>query len=414
MNKILKEEIELIKLDESELRKIKKISREFILGLKKDLEKKKILASVFVGGSLAKKTLVKKKVLDVDIFVRFDKKYDSNKISGILAKVLGSKIKKIHGSRDYFQIKEGEIVLEIIPVMKVSKPDNAFNITDLSYFHVNYFLKKLKGHENLSSEIMLAKKFSQSCNCYGAESYINGFSGYALELLIVHYGSFLKFVKAVVKMDDKVVIDDFGFYKSKKDILEHLNKSKLKSPIILIDPTFKDRNALAGLSDETFFKFKKCCKAFLAKSSHEFFKSVDVEKDFLRFKDLRVVEVVTNKQIGDIAGTKSKKFFRFFLRRVEKEFVVRKNGFSYNEGENVARFYLVLDSLGDGVLRGPPVGSSGVKGFKKVHSGTFVSKGFVCVNVKHDLEFKDWFKWFVKKEKKVMKEMCVEGLELMS
>ena len=141
MNKILKEEIELIKLDESELRKIKKISREFILGLKKDLEKKKILASVFVGGSLAKKTLVKKKVLDVDIFVRFDKKYDSNKISGILAKVLGSKIKKIHGSRDYFQIKEGEIVLEIIPVMKVSKPDNAFNITDLSSFTFNYRLQ---------------------------------------------------------------------------------------------------------------------------------------------------------------------------------------------------------------------------------------------------------------------------------
>ena len=37
----------------------------------------------------------------------------------------------------------------------------------------------------------------------------------------------------------------------------NLNASKLNSPIILIDPTYKQRNTLAALSNETFENFKK-------------------------------------------------------------------------------------------------------------------------------------------------------------
>ncbi|MBT4165667.1 hypothetical protein HOE04_01365 [archaeon] len=413
INKILKEEVELIKLDGSELKEIQKISKEFVFGLKSRLKKKGISANVFVGGSLAKGTLVKKDVQDVDIFVRFDKKYDSEKISGMLGKVIGSKAKKIHGSRDYFQVSSGDFLMEVIPVMNVKGPLQAVNITDLSYFHVKYFLQQMKLKSGLGEEIMLAKRFAYSCDCYGAESYINGFSGYALELLIVHYGSFLKFLKAVAKAKDRIVIDDGGFYKSGKEVLKVLNKSKLKSPIILIDPTFKERNALAGLNDETFIKFKKCCKAFLSRPNHEFFKTSNIEEEFERFNDLKVVEVVTNKQAGDIAGTKSKKFFNFFLRAVSEDFVIKKSGFDYIESENVARFYLVLDVLKESVVRGPAVTAlEGVKGFKKAHSNAFVSNGFVCFRKKHDLSFEDWFKGFVKKERNVLKEMCVKGLRL--
>jgi tRNA nucleotidyltransferase (CCA-adding enzyme) len=160
-----------------------------------------IKADVFVGGSLAKGTLVRKevydseerkssasqtfskKVYDVDIFVRFDgEKYKDDEISGILGKALsvGKGVKKIHGSRDYYQkIVEG-IVIEIIPVLKIKKPEDAENVMDLSYFHVNYLLKKIKKKKKLVDEIILAKSFCHAHNCYGAESYIRGFSGYSL------------------------------------------------------------------------------------------------------------------------------------------------------------------------------------------------------------------------------------------
>jgi tRNA CCA-adding enzyme len=416
INKILKEEIELIKVDSKRFKEIKRISKEFILGLEGRLKKKGIDAQVFIGGSLAKGTLVKKDVQDVDIFVRFDGKYASEKISEMLGKVVGSKAKRVHGSRDYYQIIIDGIVLEIIPVMKVKKPDLAVNITDLSYFHVNYILKKIKKKKKLGEEIMLSKTFAHACDCYGAESYINGFSGYALELLICYYGSFLKFIKSVVKMNvgERVVIDDAKFYKNKKDVLKGLNKSKLNNVIILIDPTFKERNALAGLSDETFIKFKKYCSEFLKGPSHKFFKKHLVSEKFERVKDVRVVEVVTSKQAGDIAGTKSKKFFRYFLRELSKGFVVQKNGFEYDDVENVARFYLVVKGLGDELVKGPSVKNiNGFKGFKKAHGrGVIVKKGFGWVKIKHDLSFEEWFKGFVKDRKKIVKEMSIEKLKL--
>jgi len=415
INKILKQEIELVGLDNSEIFRIKKISKDFCDELKKKLDLKGLDAEVFIGGSLAKKTLVKKKVQDVDIFVRFSNKYDSNKISSLLGNNLGKNVKKIHGSRDYFQIVKEGIVLEIIPVMKIKTSLEADNITDLSYFHVNYILKKLKIDSKIADEIILAKTFAHSCDCYGAESYINGFSGYALELLICHYGSFIKFVKAVVKskINEQVFIDDAGFYKNKKEILISLNESKLMSPIILIDPTFKDRNALAGLSSETFFKFKKYCFNFLKNPSHEFFKTHEISEEFKKYNNVKVVEVRTNKQAGDIAGTKLKKFFRFFCSKLERDFEIRKKGFSYDDEKNVARFYFVLNKKKDEEIKGPPITSlENLKNFKKVHPDAFIKKGFAYIKIKHLLEFDEWFKKFVEKEKRIIKGMSINGLDL--
>jgi tRNA nucleotidyltransferase (CCA-adding enzyme) len=240
IDQILKEQIKAIKPPIEIFGDIDKAVGEFCLNLDKKLKKKKIKAEIFIGGSLAKNTLVKKDKYDVDIFVRFDLKYKDEEISKLLGKVLGKKSRKIHGSRDYYQIIVNDIIIEVVPVMKIKKPEQAQNITDLSYFHVSYVLGKLSKNNKLAKEIILAKTFCYAQGCYGAESYIHGFSGYALELLICHYGSFLNFVKAMSKSKkDKIIIDDSKFYKNKNEILRDLNKSKRQSPIILIDPTFK-------------------------------------------------------------------------------------------------------------------------------------------------------------------------------
>ena len=95
-----------------------------------------------------------------------------------------------------------------------------------------------------------------------------------------------------------------------------INSSKLQSPIILIDPTYKQRNVLAGLSDETFDRFKKVCKKFLKKPS---MKSFEIEKTDLEKikKDARnkkfefiMLEGRTKKQEGDIAAKKLLKFYK--------------------------------------------------------------------------------------------------------
>ncbi len=417
INKIIKEQISLAKPGDRDIKDIKLISKEFCKNLALKLKKEKIKANIFIGGSLAKGTLVKtdNSLYDVDIFVRFDNKYKEDKISELLKKALMKEAKRVHGSRDYYQFKVNNIIIEIIPVLKIKSPKQAKNVTDLSYFHVNYILKKIKKNKKLSDEIIIAKAFTHSQNCYGAESYIKGFSGYAIELLIIYYGSFLRFIREIADSgDEKIIIDESKAYRKKQDVLMELNEAKILSPMILVDPTFKERNALSGLSLETFMKFKKACQDFLKNPSKEFFKEKDVQWEMKKkYPDLKIISVKTNKQKGDIAGTKSKKFMNFFLFQLKKEFIVKKAEFEYKEDENTAYYYLALDKKPDEIIKGPPITSiENLAGFKKAHSDAFIKNQITYAHVSHNLSFVEFLKRFLEKDDKVIKDMSIEEIKL--
>src|SRR5690606_8514635 len=118
-----------IKPSEERLKEINKEVREFSDLLKENLKKKGLKADVFVGGSFAKGTFLRKENYDVDIFVRFDRIYDDSKLSEMTASILKNikfKVKRLHGSRDYFQaIVDDNLVIEIVPVRKISKPEQS-------------------------------------------------------------------------------------------------------------------------------------------------------------------------------------------------------------------------------------------------------------------------------------------------
>lgn len=393
INEILKREAEKIKLDEKS-QEIKNKADEFCRRLKKATNKAgsrktsstKVESNqlednpeVFIGGSLAKGTLIKKDNYDIDIFVRF-KEADSDKLEKALKKIK-EKYRRIHGSRDYFQVKNKNMVFEIIPVKKIKKAGEAENITDLSYLHVDYVKKQINRNKKLAEEIMLAKAFSHSCNCYGAESYIQGFSGYALELLIIYYKSFLNFLKAVTHSKEKIVIDSAKFYKNKQEIMLNLNEAKLSSPIIVVDPTYKERNATAALSSETFERFKETANRFLKKPSSRFFEAKIVDKKQLEKEaKIRRAEFIefrasTNRQEGDIAGSKLRKFFNFTAMNIDKYYIIIRKEFVYS-GKHEANFYFIARKKKEIILQGPLVRDIfNCERFKKAHKNCFVKAG---------------------------------------
>jgi tRNA nucleotidyltransferase (CCA-adding enzyme) len=217
-----------------------------------------------------------------------------------------------------------------------------------------------------------------------------------------------------VEGNEKIIIDDSKFYK-KTNVLYELNESKLNSPIILIDPTYKERNALAGLSKETFDRFKEISKKFLKEPTMDFFKVKNIEEELKKKygKVLKVIEVKTNKQVGDIAGTKSKKFFEFFNYAIKKEFEIKTSEFNYNDEKNIAKFYFVLDKKKDEIVKGPFMkDKKNVARFKKVHKKIIKKNGSVYAKIKHDLSFEKWFELFWEKEKKILKQMSVKGIDL--
>jgi tRNA nucleotidyltransferase (CCA-adding enzyme) len=407
---------------ENELTTLKNKTRDLVLLIQKKIKEEKIGAEIFVGGSLAKGTLVRKKINDVDLFVRFELKHEG--ISELLENVLlevskeaGYEMKRLHGSRDYFTLKKGsDLIFEIIPVRKISSPKKADNITDLSYFHVNYVKKHIKNRKK-ANETVLAKAFANGCGVYGAESYINGFSGYGLECLIIYYGSFEKMARSLVKVSEKIIIDPEKRYKQKKDIFLNVNESRLQSPIILIDPTWSERNVLAALSCESFWKFQKALREFLKKPSPKFFEKKDKvdEKKLGEFAKNQGAEILklnieTDRPEGDIAGTKLKKFYNLLINELNEDFLIEKEEFYYLGGKTAEAFF-VLSPKKEKIAVGPFLTmKEHVAAFRKRHRGVFEKDGRLYAKEKLNVSVGKFIKKYKRKNENKIKEMGITGI----
>jgi len=417
---VLKEVLDKIKPSKKDIEEISSKTKEFLNTVKERIKKEKMDAEVFVGGSFAKKTVIKKGKYDVDIFIRYGKKHLYEDFSILTSRLLKEfkDVSKVHGSRDYFVIKQtSNFFIEVIPVKKIKNAEKAENITDLSYSHVNYINKKIKS-EKILDEIKIAKAFCYATNCYGAESYIKGFSGYGLELLIYYYKNFFNFVKAMTMAREKIIIDIEKEYKNKKQILLDLNSSKLSSPIILIDPTYRQRNVLAALSQETFEKFKKECKKFIKNPNPALFeeKKQDIEKIRKKSQENKenfvCLEITTSKQAGDIAGSKLLKFFNHLKEEVKKNFEIKKEEFCY-EGEKKSKIFLSVRLKKSTLLQGPLANDElNAKAFKKKHKKTFVKNKRLYAENDSEKDLKKFIEKWVNKNKDKMQDMAIEELNI--
>lgn len=425
---ILEDELKRVKIDLKEKRELIEITRKIVNKIEERLKNKKIDAKVFIGGSLAKDTILRKDSYDIDIFVRFGGKYSEKDIEKNMGKIfflfnikgLKLKIKKLHGSRDYYQIKlkNSNIIVEVVPTLFINKPEEARNVTDLSYFHVKYIKERIKKNKRLADDIILAKAFCHAQKVYGAESYVKGFSGYTLELLVCHYYGFIKFLNEIVNSHGQIIVDPGKKYASKKEVLDCLNKAKTQSPIVIVDPTFKDRNVASSLSKETFDKFKVSAKAFLEKPSIDFFEPKKIIiNDLIRKAKIEeatfvALELITNKQEGDVAGTKMLKFSKIMSRELERYVDVLEEHFDYN-GSKKSIVYYILRKKNELILEGPSLEhKEAVENFKKVHPIWFIeSKRIKCAQ-DTNIKIEDIIKNYIKKNKRQMKEMGIKKIKI--
>lgn len=439
IKEILVSQLASIKPSEKEISKINQITSGFSNLLISELRKGKIKADVFIGGSLAKNTVIKKMGhYDIDIFVRFDyARYSikSSQLSNILALPLQKVAKKlklkpfrIHGSRDYFNLLYKGIFFEIIPILKIEKASQALNITDISPLHVRYVVNKISKNKKLADEIRFAKTFCFMQGCYGAESYIRGFSGYSLEVLCIHFGSFLNFLKAAEKWSEtwhlkkKIIIDPAKHYKNREDILVLLNEAKLQSPLILIDPVQKERNVTAALSSATFEAFLHAVHEFMKKPNASFFsKKPDVAERLRKAAKVKKANFATiiiepaSERI-DIAGAKSLRFSTFLTSKLEKEgFSILNSELVFSIDQKKGFLHLIYKKPSRKILvKGPPVRFDAyVEQFKKKYKKNFEKKGRVYALI--DAKFKkmdSFLKDLLKNYEKEIKLMLIKKVHI--
>jgi len=75
LNLVLNEVLREINPNEDELGFMKNSLSNFLVNTKERIKKLKIDAEIFVGGSYAKKTLIRGEFYDIDLFLRFGKQY---------------------------------------------------------------------------------------------------------------------------------------------------------------------------------------------------------------------------------------------------------------------------------------------------------------------------------------------------
>ncbi|MBD3164510.1 CCA tRNA nucleotidyltransferase [Candidatus Woesearchaeota archaeon] len=355
MEKVLKQVLREIKPSKKEEREISSRIGKFLKRVQKAVPE----AKAILGGSGRKGTWLKQ-AHDADIFVKFPyNKYRSrsSELSDILEKKLKAKfsINRLHGSRDYFQAMQKGFTFEIVPILDIKNAGQALNITDVSPLHAAW----VKRHKQDRDEIRLTKQFFKAAGVYGAESYINGFSGYVCEILTIYYKRFKTLVEAVPKWVPKVFIDIERHYKNEKQALFHLDKSKTRSPLIIIDPVQESRNAAAAVSLEKLEKIKAYSKKFLKNPSTRFFEIKKVSMPELKRKAgkdlLFVIEALPAKGKEDVVGSKLLKVCQYIKKQV------KNHGFSllYSDWEwdKKAYFYFIIknDTLPEiKIIKGPP------------------------------------------------------------
>ena len=395
--------LEKIKPSQEEEEIVRTISQYVIIYLKKLFRED---VEIVAGGSSAKGTFLKGD-FDIDIFVRFKNKKEnySNELHKVIKTFCENEnltYERLHGSRDYFQFTFKSISFEIIPVKYVTKIKDIENVTDMSPLHVEWVKSKLSN--KLADDIRLAKQFCKGQKIYGAESYINGFSGHVIDILIIYYGGFDKMLKAVSRWEDTTIIDTEN---SHKDVLKELNKSKLQSPLIIIDPIDSTRNASASLSKENYLKFIECAKEFIKNPKETFFKIPKFSKSMLEKNKksnelLYVLDIKPLEGKRDVVGSKILKAFEFINKELTKnDFIVNSSGWFFNKEETHMYFYIDDKILEKTYIRIGPKNTNkeAVKSFKDKHPSTFPQEDYICTNIPRKFILPEkFFKYLLEQE----------------
>ena len=363
--------------------------QEVLEEINKQLSLRDVRAKAVPGGSVAKNTFLRASH-DVDVFVQFALSYADKDLSSLLSPCLKHfRAERVHGSRDYFLFEYRGYSFEVVPVLAISKPEEARNVTDASPLHVEYFNERGSG---LEDEVRLAKQFAKAAGVYGAESFIRGFSGHVIDLLIIYYGSFYELARQASRWEEPVVIDVEEHHKNP---LLAIDQAK-HAPLILVDPIQPLRNAAAALSKEQFLLFKQRCALFVQEPTVHFFKvPVFSQEDLVNELAAREGFAFVLKLVPpggdkrDVAGARVRKFYeRLEDELVHAGFRVTSSDWYFLEDEPCIAYYVLAEEELAAVFEreGPPVSQEvHAQRFREEHGVVDEREGRLYAQVRRDV-----------------------------
>ena len=250
-----------IKPTEQEQREIDEMSTKLVNFLKETCRNEGIDAKVSVVGSVAKHTALKGKS-DIDIFMAFplDVSTDALKKTGLyLAHKCNDHFDGIashhFASHPYVTSDIEGYEVDFVPCYEIEDGSQLKSAVDRTILHTRYVKAKLENPD----EVLLLKKFMDMTGTYGSEFKVGGFAGYLCELLIIKYGGFEETLRQAAQWR----------YGHSIDLEEYGTADDFNDPLVVIDPTDKNRNVGAALTLTKFAEFIQSARNYLASDKKE-------------------------------------------------------------------------------------------------------------------------------------------------
>ncbi|MCL4398195.1 MAG: nucleotidyltransferase domain-containing protein [Candidatus Parvarchaeota archaeon] len=370
-----------------EFDKLSRVANEIISLLIKNANSKGVNVEFKFGGSYAKGTWIKNES-DIDIFAIFNSEEEMKGLSFLVPKDFISTF----GTRKYFKGIFKGVKIEVVPVRRFSDMTLIENSIDLSVLHANYINSFLS--KSQKNDVIILKAFCKANNCYGSETYMHGFSGYSLEVMIKEFGSFMSLVKAVNSWTLPV----------------RIGKSAGDSafPIFLRDPTNPKRNICASVNEENLSKFVLSIKRFYLVPSFDFFIKENLKDKVLKEVKLRGTKLfVFTTKIIEPRDMFLSKYVKNLDKLVKELKMMDVEIYSYDIDYTArnATLFLQIKNLPKSktkAVAGPAVFSDiGIlKNFIKAHKKVFIAGKYVCYDKPYNV--KDFNKFILLKIKEYM------------
>lgn len=268
IDKVCKSVLKRVTPTKQERRKIEALSRKLERKVVSAAKAAKIKAKVRVEGSVAKDTWLSGEP-DIDIFMRVPTSTPRKSLGDICLSAArkateGSKQVERFAEHPYLEAFVEETRVNIVPCYD-TKTGEWQSATDRTPFHTDYMRKHLS--LKMRGEVRLLKKFMKGIGVYGAEIKTGGFSGYLCELLVLHYGAFVKTLEALGRHRERIVVDIEGHYRKRESEIALL----FNEPLVIIDPVDRGRNVASAVKAQRLNSFVAAAQAFLETPDLKFF-----------------------------------------------------------------------------------------------------------------------------------------------
>jgi tRNA nucleotidyltransferase (CCA-adding enzyme) len=222
---------------------------------------------ILLVGSVARGTQIRG-TSDIDIFLLFPKGMEERKMEEAGVRIAKQMIKK-GGER--YEIKYAEhpyvrmflkgaaATADIVPAFRISNAEEMGSAVDRTQLHNQFVNTRLSQKQR--NDVRLLKAFLDARNIYGAEAKIEGFSGYLCELLVYYYGSFVKVIEDLSSLRLPTVIDVLN--KGSGGRRQNEMTERFNSDFVVIDPTDRNRNVAANVSQRSLAKAALAARSFI-------------------------------------------------------------------------------------------------------------------------------------------------------